>query len=189
MKRQILPEFTEENILKFFGKESEVKTEAELKEFIKQQLFAQREQEGLIKAIETFVSTIRKDAMTVVIPKTMVEEEFKNRLHSLEQRFGSKEKVEEYLKSMTEDQAKSFVADIQNASRESLEKFFILNKITELLGIEIDWNAKGLSLEKKLYEYFNPSSQSSTLTTEIHRAEHKEKKSAKTSAKKTKPTE
>jgi FKBP-type peptidyl-prolyl cis-trans isomerase (trigger factor) len=87
VKNQILPEFTEENILKFFGKESEVKTEAELKEFIKKQLLTQREQEELIKAVEHFISTIRKDAMSVIIPKTMIEEEFKSRVHSLEQRF------------------------------------------------------------------------------------------------------
>jgi FKBP-type peptidyl-prolyl cis-trans isomerase (trigger factor) len=140
VKKQILPEFTPENIVKFFGKESEVKTEEELKTFIEKQLLIQREQEQLIKTVENFVSTIRKESMSVIIPKTMIEEEFKSRLHSLEQRFGSKEKVEEYLKSMSEEQAKQFVTDIQNASRESLEKFFILNKVTELLGIEIDWN-------------------------------------------------
>ncbi|MDR0650411.1 MAG: hypothetical protein LBG59_03195 [Candidatus Peribacteria bacterium] len=95
--------------------------------------------------------------MSVVIPKTMVEEEFKSRLHSLEQRFGSKEKVEEYLKSMSEEQAKQFVNDIQHASRESLEKFFILNKVTEELGIEIDWKDQGLVVERKIYEYFNPT--------------------------------
>jgi FKBP-type peptidyl-prolyl cis-trans isomerase (trigger factor) len=87
VKKQILPDFTPENLLKFFGKESEVKTEAELKEFIKKQLVTQKEQEELIKAVENFVSRIRKEAMSVVIPKTMVEEEFKGRLHSLEQRF------------------------------------------------------------------------------------------------------
>ncbi|MDR3169281.1 MAG: hypothetical protein LBU27_06065 [Candidatus Peribacteria bacterium] len=140
VKKQILPEFTDENITKFFGKESEVKTEAELKSFIEQQIYAQKEQTALIQAVETFVSAIRKDAMNVVIPKTMIDEEFKSRLHSLEHRFGSKEKVEEYLKAMTDEQRKKFVEDIQKASAESLEKFFILNKVTELLGIDIDWN-------------------------------------------------
>jgi hypothetical protein len=63
---------------------------------------------------------------------------------------------------MSEEQAKQFVADIQNASRESLEKFFILNKVTELLEIDIDWNDKGLAVEKKVYEYFNPTSEESS---------------------------
>jgi FKBP-type peptidyl-prolyl cis-trans isomerase (trigger factor) len=97
--------------------------------------------------------------MSVSIPKTMIDEEFKSRIHSLEHRFGSKEKVEEYLKSMTEEQTKQFVDDIQKASSESLEKFFILNKVTELLGIDIDRNtpSQELAVEKKIYEYFNPS--------------------------------
>jgi trigger factor len=162
VKRQILPEFTPENIAKFFGKESEVHNETELKEFIKKQLFAQKEQTALVSAVENFVSTIRKDAMSVIIPKTMIDEEFKSRVHSLEQRFGSKEKVEEYLKSMTEDQQKQFVDDIQNAASESLEKFFILNKVTELLGIAIDRNApaQNLAVERQIYEYFNPADKS-----------------------------
>ncbi|GHV22831.1 trigger factor [Clostridia bacterium] len=157
VKKQILPEFTEENILKFFGKESEVKNETELKAFIEKQLYAQKEQTALITAVEEFVSKIRKDAMSVSIPKTMIDEEFKSRVQSLEQRFGSKEKVEEYLKAMTEEQRKQFIEDIQKASSESLEKFFILNKVTELLGIEIDWNSQDLSVEKKIYEHFNPT--------------------------------
>jgi FKBP-type peptidyl-prolyl cis-trans isomerase (trigger factor) len=162
VKKQILPDFTEENITKFFGKESEVTTEAELKDFIKKQLLSQKEQEGLIMAVEQFVSTIRKEAMSVAIPKTMVDEEFKSRIQSLEKRFGSKEKVEEYLKAMNEEQAKQFVDDIQKAANESLEKFFILNKITELLGIDIDRNtpSQDFAVERKLYEHFNPSSES-----------------------------
>jgi FKBP-type peptidyl-prolyl cis-trans isomerase (trigger factor) len=97
--------------------------------------------------------------MSVNIPKTMIDEEFKSRIHSLEHRFGSKEKVEEYLKSMTEEQTKQFVDDIQKASAESLEKFFILNKVTELLEIDIDRNAPAqeLAVERKIYEHFNPS--------------------------------
>jgi trigger factor len=167
VKKQILPEFNEENIVKFFGKESEVKTEAELKEFIKKQLFAQKEQMALVQAIENFVSTIRKDAMSIIIPKTMIDEEFKSRIHSLEHRFGSKEKVEEYLKSMNENQAKQFVDDIQKAATESLEKFFILNKVTELLGIDIDRNdKKELAVEKKIYEHFNPTKEETPKTKE-----------------------
>ncbi|MDR2540629.1 MAG: hypothetical protein LBD11_02315, partial [Candidatus Peribacteria bacterium] len=174
VKKQVLPEFTEENILKFFGKESEVKNETQLKEFIEKQLLAQKEQTALITAVEEFVSKIRKDAMSVAIPKTMIDEEFKSRVQSLEQRFGSKEKVEEYLKAMTEEQRKQFVEDIQKASSESLEKFFILNKVTELLGIEIDWNSQDLSVEKKIYEHFNPTAGESD---EKKPAEKKNKKS------------
>ena len=136
-----------------------MKTEAELRDFIKKQLFTQKEQTELVNAVENFVSAIRKDAMSVIIPKTMIEEEFKSRVHSLQQRFGSKEKVEEYLKSMSEEQRKQFVEDIQKASTESLEKFFILNKVTELLKIDIDRNnsSQDLAVERKMYEHFNPN--------------------------------
>jgi FKBP-type peptidyl-prolyl cis-trans isomerase (trigger factor) len=100
--------------------------------------------------------------MSISLPKTMIDEEFKSRIHSLEHRFGSKEKAEEYLKSMTEDQRKQFIEDIQKASAESLEKFFILNKVTELLGINIDrsTSAQGLVIERKIYEHFHPSTAS-----------------------------
>ncbi|MDD2537657.1 MAG: trigger factor [Candidatus Absconditabacteria bacterium] len=179
IKKQILPEFTPENIEKFFGKESEVKTEKELKEFIKKNIEDQKYTQELINKVEEFVSKIRGESMTISIPKTMVDEEFKSRVSSLEQRFGSKEKVEEYLKSMTEEQAKQFVEDIQKASSESLEKFFILNKTTELLGIEIDRNtpAQELAVERKIYEHFNPS--------EAKASEKEEKAEKKTPAKKT----
>ena len=157
VKAQILPEFNEETITKLFWKESEVKNEKELREYIKKQLGEQKEQNELIKSVEEYVSKIRKDYMSVIIPKTMIDEEFKSRIHSLEHRFWSKEKVQEYLKSMTEEQAKDFMDSIQKASAESLEKFFILNKVAELLKIDIDWNswAQNFDVERKMYEYFN----------------------------------
>ena len=42
---------------------------------------------------------------------------------------------------------------MQSAAAESLEKFFILNKVTELLGLEIDWNSEQepFFVEKQLY--------------------------------------
>ncbi len=59
---------------------------------------------------------------------------------------------------MIEEQRKQFVEDIQNAAKESLEKYFILNKATELLWLELDWEkpAGELSVEKKLYAFFHP---------------------------------
>jgi FKBP-type peptidyl-prolyl cis-trans isomerase (trigger factor) len=160
IKKQILPEFTEETIIKLFGKESEVKTANQLKEYIEKNISSQKYHNELIMKVEEFVSNIRKESMSVTIPKTMVDQEFQSRIQSLEKRFGSKEKVEEYLKSMTEEQAKQFVEDIQKASAESLEKFFILNKVTELLNIDLDWgkDAQDLAVEKKIYVHFNPSS-------------------------------
>ena len=49
VKKQILPEFTPETIEKLFGKQSEVKDEKQLKEYIKDQLAVQKEQNELIR--------------------------------------------------------------------------------------------------------------------------------------------
>ena len=159
VKKQILPDFTPETIEKLFWKQSEVKDEKQLREYIKKEIAVQKEQNELIKSVEEYVSKIREKFMSVIVPKTMIDEEFKSRVHSLEHRFGSKEKVQEYMKSMTEEQAKDFIESIQKASAESLEKFFILNKVAELLGIELDWEnwAQNFGVERRIYEYFNPT--------------------------------
>ena len=179
VKKQVLPEFTPETIEKLFWKQSTVKNEKELREYIKNEIAVQKEQNELIKWVEEYVSKIREKFMSVIIPKTMIDEEFKSRVHSLEHRFGSKEKVQEYMKSMTEEQAKDFVDSIQKASAESLEKFFILNKVAELLGIDLDWEkgAQDFGVERRIYEYFNPSDKK------------EEKKAAKTERKEAKKEE
>ena len=179
VKKQILPEFTPETIEKLFWKQSEVKNEKELREYIKNQIAVQKEQNELIQWVEEYVSKIREKFMSVIIPKTMIDEEFKSRVHSLEHRFWSKEKVQEYMKSMTEEQAKDFIDSIQKASAESLEKFFILNKVAELLGIELDWEngAQNFWVERRIYEYFNPTDKK------------EEKKAAKAEKKETKKEE
>lgn len=83
----------------------------------------------------------------------MIDQEVKVRLQNLEQRFGSKEKVQEYFTQLGEEKSKEFISGIQTAAQESLEKFFLLNKITELLGITVDWNneKEPLSVEKQIY--------------------------------------
>ena len=187
VKKQILPEFTPETIEKLFWKESTVKNEKELREYIKNEIAVQKEQNELIRWVEEYVSKIREKFMSVIIPKTMIDEEFKSRVNSLEQRFGSKEKVQEYMKSMTEEQAKDFVSSIQKASTESLEKFFILNKVAELLGIDLDWEnwAQNFGVERKIYEYFNPSDKkeekklAKAEKKEVKKEEKAEKKSSK----------
>ena len=179
IKKQILPDFTPETMERLFWKESTVKNEKELRDYIKDQLAIQKEQNELIRWVEEYVSKIREKFMSVIIPKTMIDEEFKSRVHSLEHRFWSKEKVQEYMKSMTEEQAKDFVDSIQKASAESLEKFFILNKVAELLWIDLDWEkwAQDFGVERRIYEYFNPTDKK------------EEKKAAKSEKKETKKAE
>lgn len=91
--------------------------------------------------------------MTVTVPKTLIDEEQKTRIKSLEQRLGGKEKLEEYFKSLGEEKGKLFIEDIKKTSKESLEKFFILQKVVELLELEVDWKSEEpLHVEKALYD-------------------------------------
>lgn len=185
VKKQILPEFDEATIEKLFGKDAWVKNEWELKSMIKEQISVNKEQNELVQAVEEYVSSLRNDDMTVIIPKTMIDEEFKSRIHSLEHRFGSKEKVQEYLKSMEEAQAKEFIESIQKAAAESLEKFFILNKVAELLELKLDREkTENLAVERELYNFFNPSDNMKDKSSKT--VESKDEKSAKKSVKKSK---
>jgi hypothetical protein len=61
--------------------------------------------------------------------------------------------MEQYLTQMGDEKAKKFFDDIREAAQESLEKFFILQKVCDLLGLEINREHPGdLEVEKKLYE-------------------------------------
>jgi hypothetical protein len=74
-------------------------------------------------------------------------------MKSLEDRLGGKEKMDEYFKKMWEEKAKAFFEDITKAAEESLEKFFILQKFTQLLKLDVDWNqAEHMAVEQKLYD-------------------------------------
>ncbi len=176
IKKQILPEFTAEKIQELFGKDSEVKDEKGLKEVIEKNLYDQNYTTSLVQAVEKYISTLREKAFSVIIPHTMLESEFASRIQSLEKRFGSKEKVKEYFQKMGEEESKKFMEDIKSAAKDSLEKFFVLMKISDLLNLGIDWNSEesqDLMVEKKLYEHFHPSD-----TTEKKSTTRKTKKSS-----------
>ena len=60
--------------------------------------------------------------------------------------------MKKYFDQIGEQETNKIYHDIEDSARTSLEKFFILRKLVELLGIEnIDWN-KHLDAEEKLYE-------------------------------------
>ena len=153
IKKVVLPEFTEETIKKLFPDQKEVKNEKQLKDYIKVEIEKQKYDTELVKNVEEYINKIRDKNMKIIIPQTLIHEEFKSRMSSLEQRFGWKEKVSEYFKQLWEEKAKQFVEEISKAAQDSLEKFFILQKITEELDLKIDrqkwWH---LEAEKKLYE-------------------------------------
>lgn len=153
VKQIVLPELNDEMIVKLFGKDAEVKTNAELRDYIKKEILKQKQESWLVQTIEDYLTEVKKAGVSVIIPKTMVDQELKVRMQNLEKRFGSAEKVKEYFQQLGEEKAKEFVEGVQTAAAESLEKFFILNKITELLGLTIDWNAEQepFFVEKQLY--------------------------------------
>ena len=154
VKEVVLPELDDKMIAKLFGKDAEVKTNKELREYIKKEIVSQKEENELVQAIEAYINDIRKSGINVIIPKSMIDQEFKVRMANLKQRFGSEEKVKDYFSQLWEEKSKEFVDGVQSAAAESLEKFFILNKITELLWLNIDWNAKNqepLFVEKQIY--------------------------------------
>ena len=91
--------------------------------------------------------------MNVAIPQTLVEQEFATRMKSLLERFGGEEKMTEYFKKLGDDQSKKFLDDIKTAAADSLEKFFILQKIVETLKLDVNREKPGhLEIEEKLYE-------------------------------------
>jgi len=153
IKQIVLPKMDEETIKKLFGNDSKIKNEKELKEYIKENIGAQKIDTELVKNIETYIKETRTKSFDISIPNTLIDEEHKTRLQNLEKRFGSKEKVEEYFSQMGEQQTKAFLNDIKNAATDSLEKFFILQKIIELLELKIDRDKSShLEAEYKVYK-------------------------------------
>jgi FKBP-type peptidyl-prolyl cis-trans isomerase (trigger factor) len=109
--------------------------------------------------------------MKVMIPQTLVNEEMKTRMKSLEERLGGKEKMEQYFKNMGEEKAKAFFEDITKAAEESLEKFFILQKFTQLLNLDVDRNQSAhMDVEQKLYDKLvkNDGTESKTQNPHTH---------------------
>ena len=154
VKEVVLPELNDKMIEKLFGKDAEVKTNAELRAYIKKEIVNQKEENELVQTIENYLNNVRKSGVNVVIPKTMIDQEFKVRMDNLKHRFGSEDKVKEYFTQLGEEKSKEFVEGVQSAAAESLEKFFILNKITELLWLNINWNDQNqepLFVEKQIY--------------------------------------
>lgn len=144
-----LPEFTPENIKKFFGNDdvtSEDGLTAKISDLIKQQ----KEENLLMKSIDDMLMKA-KEHITIAIPKTLLEEEVKTRMKSLQERMGGEKGLQEYFEKMGEEQKNKMITDISNAAKLSLEKFFLLQKLTELLAITDLNRETPLDVEKKIY--------------------------------------
>lgn len=152
VKKVELPEMNEENIKKFFGDKAEVKNKAELETYIKGEIEKQKFDTELLKSIDGYLREVNKKSMDVQIPQTLVTQEYASRLKNLEQRFGGAENTKKYLESLGDEKRKVFEDDIRKASKESLEKFFVLQQVCEYFEIKLDPENKAMEVEKQLYE-------------------------------------
>lgn len=153
VKQVVLPEMEGDMLKKLFGEDTKLKTKEDLINHITESIEHQKHDQELIKKIEEMLGNIRNKSMSVAIPQTLVNEEMKSRMKNLEQRLGGKEKMDEYFKQMGEEKAKAFFDDITKAAEESLEKFFILQKFTELLKLDVDRSkTEHFAVEQKIYD-------------------------------------
>jgi FKBP-type peptidyl-prolyl cis-trans isomerase (trigger factor) len=83
-----------------FGKDSEVKNEADLLKYIEESISQQKFDAELIKEVEAFLKIVREKHMEVSIPQTLLNQELQVRMENLEKKFGGKEKTQEYFKQM-----------------------------------------------------------------------------------------
>lgn len=153
IKQAKLPEMNLENLEKWFGKKYE-----DMKDFEKEMedaLSSEKERAELVKFIEDLVSKV-SSSFSVQIPKTLTEQETKQRLEHLKAQYGGEANFEKMLKNMQPDEIKKMYDEITNASKISVEKFFILMKFAELndLADKIDFQ-KDLDLEKNLLSLFD----------------------------------
>lgn len=145
-----LPEWNEATIKKFFGNE-EVSTFEELKAKIGGLISKQKEEMELMKAVDTFL-TEAQNSLSVVIPHTLIEEEKKSRMESLEKKMWGADGLKKYIEKIGEEQYKKMMADIEQAAQTSLQKFFLLKYVADTLALpEVNWQV-ALDVEKKLYE-------------------------------------
>jgi FKBP-type peptidyl-prolyl cis-trans isomerase (trigger factor) len=149
IKDMELPEFTPENIKKFFWSD-DVKDEKDLREKIKTLIAAQKEESVLMQAIDTYLQEVMK-SFWLVIPKTLIDEEVKTRIKSLQERMGGEEWLKKYFEQIGEDEVKKLHTNISEAARSSLEKFLILKEVVEKLGLTDINREAHLDVEKKLY--------------------------------------
>lgn len=169
VKKIVLPEMTPEMLKKLFGDDTKLQNQDDLVAYIKESIEHQKYDQELIKKIEELLSTIRNASMKVIIPQTLINEELKSRIKNLEQRLGGKEKMDAYFKNMGDEKAKAFFEDITKAAEESLEKFFILQKFTQLLNLDVDRNnSEHFAVEQKIYDKLVKGDTSKTKNPHTH---------------------
>ncbi len=87
----------------------------------------------------------------------MIESEYNNRYEVMTKRFGGKEQFEAAYLQMPngKEELEKRQMELREISSNSLTKFFVLQKVTELLGIKDVARDKDMDVEEKLYAHFH----------------------------------
>lgn len=145
-----LPEFSPDEIKKFFWEQDDVKTLEDLKAKIESIMLEQKKSQDLAHTIEHLLVDA-KDCFEFIIPKTLIQEEVKTRVKSLEERMGGEKGLEKYYEQIGEEATAKMKSEIQDAATQSLQKFFVLKAIVDGLGLKVDWDVAG-DVEQKIYD-------------------------------------
>lgn len=150
VKKIVLPVFDTKKIAELFGADAKVTNEEEIVRMITESMQQEKVNGELMQQIEEMLQKIMKETLTISVPKTMMNEEVKQRMENMKERFGGAEKYEAYLKQMGEEKQKEMIQEISWAAKQSLEKFMVLRKFVELHELEVNWQV-GMDAESKLY--------------------------------------
>lgn len=181
VKNVILPDFSNTETLKKLFQNDDISSEEALKTRIHEVLEQQKRENALHQAVEHVIDQA-KASMEVTIPHTILREEMSARIKQLGDRMGGEAGMKQYFDQIGEEGTKKVYDDIETSAKTSLEKFFMLRKLIELLEInDIDWN-KPLDAEEKLYARLSAGG----AKTKAKKTDETDEKPAKKSAAKTK---
>ena len=150
LKETILPDLHDADTLQRLFQTPDIKTYDNLKDKVSSVLAEQKEEQGLQQSIEAMLVEA-KESLEVIIPETIIREEMGARIKQLGDRMGGEEGLKQYFAKIGEQKTNELYDDIKKSATDSLEKFFILRKLVELLEIsDINWD-NALDAEKKIY--------------------------------------
>lgn len=150
IKETITPDFNDIATLEKLFQSPDIKSKDDLVKKVQSVLVEQKEEQGLQQSIEAMLVDA-KDSLIVNIPETIIREEMGARIKNLGDRMGGEEWLKQYFAKIGEQKTNEMYDEIKKSAWESLEKFFILRKLVELLEItDINWE-NGLDAEKKIY--------------------------------------
>ncbi len=182
----IYPDLDDEKTLKKILKSDDIKDKKWLLKFIEETLYANKEQQELLKEVDWYLKKIAKDSFEIEIPKTFVEMEVENKVKRLQEQYWWKENFEKYMQSMEKEKREDFLETLFLSSEEWLKKYFIFAKISELLKLWIDFQkVQWFEAEKKLYDTVMWKKKTLDKNKNEKKEVKKNVKSQKTSSKKT----